>query len=321
MGYNRENFIRIRREFEEKVRNDRESAEKRKEELYGKIAELREIDSALASLSAEMVAAVLRGGNVRENAEKIRDQALSLKAARDALLVQNGYPADYTDIKHECEKCGDTGFVGVKVCSCMKRRLIMAEYESSGIGRLMETQSFDTFDLSYYKGSVDMERVFGACRDYAVKFDPKSSPNLLFIGRTGLGKTHLSTSIAKAVIDKAYDVKYETAQNIFSDFEYDRFNRSYSEEPGARTGKYFQCELLIIDDLGAEMTNSFTVSCLYNLINTRVNSGLPMIINTNLDADELNKRYSDRVTSRLLGGFTIMRFTGTDIRQQKLMKR
>ena len=319
MSYNRENFIRIRREFENKVREDREAAEKRRAELYDKIPEISEIDAALASLSAEIVSALINR-SAAVSIDNLKDQALKLREARDALLIQNGYPADYTDIRYECDKCQDTGFVGIKVCSCMKRRLILAEYESSGIGKLMETQSFDTFDLSYYHGAENMNLVFKACREYADLFDPKKSPNMLFIGKTGLGKTHLSTSIARVVIDKSYDVRYETAQNLFSDFEYERFNRSPADEAGGRTSKYYECELLIIDDLGTEMTNSFTVSCLYNLINTRVNSGLPMIINTNLDKDELNRRYSDRITSRLFGGFRIMMFTGTDIRQQKLMK-
>lgn len=321
MSYNRENFIRVRREFEKKAAQDREDADRRRAEIHEKFPEVKSIDDELLRLQSDIVGAVIRGGNVSGTAEKLREQAASLRAARAGILKSGGYPEDYTQIRYECAKCRDTGFDGIKVCSCMKKRLILAEYESSGIGRLMETQSFDTFDLSYYRVSDNMAVVLKACREYAENFDTKTSPNLLFIGKTGLGKTHLSTSIARVVIDRSYDVRYETAQNLFSDFEYERFGRQPADEIGKKTDSYFDCELLIIDDLGTEMTNSFTVSCLYNLINTRVNCGRPMIINTNLEADELNRRYSDRITSRLLGGFSIMRFTGTDIRQQKLLKK
>ena len=122
------------------------------------------------------------------------------------------------------------------------------------------------------------------------------------------------------MIDRGFDAVCETAQNVFSDFEFERFNRPYGSgdsEP-LRTGKYFDCDLLIIDDLGTEMTNQFTVSCLYNLINTRLNHGRPMIINTNLSRDELRKRYADRITSRLFGEFCPLRFIGKDVRELKL---
>ncbi|MBQ2766264.1 MAG: ATP-binding protein, partial [Clostridia bacterium] len=149
-------------------------------------------------------------------------------------------------------------------------------------------------------------------------FDGVNGENVFFCGTTGLGKTHLSTAIAKTLIERGFDVVYDTAQNILSDFEYERFGRSYGDDSESRTDKYFDCDLLIIDDLGTEMTNQFTVSCLYNIINTRINHSKSMLISTNLTQNEIRERYSDRITSRLFGDFMVMRFVGKDIRLQKL---
>ena len=210
------------------------------------------------------------------------------------------------------------------MCRCMREKLIAAGYESSGIGSLIKTKTFDNFDLSYQKHDPQAYEVLAAnyeiCKSYAEGFECPGGKNLLLMGNTGLGKTHLSTAIAGRVIGRGFDAVCETAQNVFSDFEFERFNRPYgsADSEPVRTGKYFECDLLIIDDLGTEMTNQFTVSCLYNLINTRLNHGRPMIINTNLSRDELRKRYADRITSRLFGEFCPLRFIGKDVRELKL---
>ncbi|NLZ37861.1 MAG: ATP-binding protein [Clostridiales bacterium] len=324
MGYNKENFIRIRREFEQKHLKAKQSASERLEELHSKIPELRDIDAALSETSSKIVRAIVGGGDIEFELEKLRLENKQLQNSRAACLRYHGFSPDYTSVKYECAECDDTGFVGTKVCGCMKRELILAEYESSGIGQLMKSQSFDTFSLEYYREDrriyENMQNILTVCREYAEKFGTDTGENLLFIGPTGLGKTHLSTSIARRVIDRAFNVVYDTAQNIFADFEYDRFSRSSNETPGERVSKYFDSELLILDDLGTELTNQFTISCLYNLVNTRINTGRAMIINTNLDQSELNKRYSDRITSRLFGEFRPLMFRGRDVRQQKLMK-
>ena len=234
------------------------------------------------------------------------------------------------DIGHNsrfCNKhrrlCRDTGYIDGKMCSCMRRDLIMAGYESSGIGKLIAKQNFENFDLSYYRSTEreQMERVFAAVKNYAETFREAGGRNMLFIGMTGLGKTHLSSACAKAVIDRGFDVVYESAQNIFSDFEYERFNRGYNTDAqNEKTARYFETDLLIIDDLGTEVVNQFTTACLYNIVNTRMCSGKGMIINTNLKKEELVAKYQDRITSRLFGEFEICLFMGKDIRSQKLRR-
>ncbi len=324
MGFNKENYRRIKRDYDGKNLRAKEDAERRREELHGKIPELKDIDDTLGLTGLKILEA-----SSKYSGQKLEKAILKLKKQNDELLRDriecleyHGYPADYSDVRYECSDCQDTGFVGIKMCKCMKEKLILAGYESSGIGSLINQKTFENFDPSYQKNDPralkNNTAVYEFCKKYAEAFSENGSPNLLFIGATGLGKTHLSTAIAGRVISRGFDAVCETAQNFFSDFEYERFNRpygSFDQNEESKTDKYFNCDLLIIDDLGTELTNQFTVSCLYNIINTRLNRGRSMIINTNLTRDELNKRYADRITSRLFGEFSPMMFLGKDMRE------
>ena len=316
MAFSRENYARIRAEMENRRRSAAEESERRKFLLHTEIPRLGEIDRAVASVGVRVMQAALAGGDVDSAVAQMRAENAALRAERAALLRAHGYPEDYTDIRFRCEKCGDTGFVGTAMCSCMRQELILAGFESSGIGTLARTQSFENFSLAYYRGDarVQAEANVSALRDFAQHFGERKSGNWLLIGPTGLGKTHLSTSVARVVIESGYDVVYDTAQGMFSAFESARFGRG-SDGDGER---YLDCELLIVDDLGTELTNNFTVSCLYNVINTRLNARRSTIINTNLSSGELRTRYADRITSRLFGEFRPLIFSGTDIRAQKL---
>lgn len=327
MGYNKDNYRRLKREFGEKAQAAERAAESRRAELHAKIPELAGLDGALSGLGLRLfgLAASISGEALEKEIARLGLENEQLSSDRAALLRQNGYPADYDRIKYECEKCLDTGFTGTKLCSCLKRALVLAGYESSGVGSLIRTQSFDTFDIEWQrrdqKAYDTLRRNLEFCRSYADGFSPTTSGNLLLLGGTGLGKTHMSTAVAKAVIERGFDVVYDTAQNIFADFEYERFGRSYGGESDGepqRTLKYFECDLLILDDLGTELSNQFTVSCLYNIVNTRINRAQPTVINTNLGRDELRRRYADRITSRLFGEFTVLLFTGADVRASKL---
>lgn len=325
MGYNKENYARIRKEYADKNLRAKEAAQRRADELHAKYPELLKIDRVLAETGLKIFHESMKGREgLEKRIEKLRESNEELCAARGIYLESIGYPKDYTSVKYECEICKDTGFVGTKICQCMRRDLILAGYESSGIGKLMQTQSFDSFDLNYYGRSSaerkNMGLILEACREYAKNFSESSGESLFFCGTTGLGKTHLSTAIAKAVIDRGFDVVYDTAQNILSDFEYERFGRGYGDNSQSHTDKYFDCDLLIIDDLGVEVSNQFTVSCLYNIINTRINNSKSMIISTNLVQNEIRARYNDRITSRLFGDFMVLKFVGKDIRMQKVIK-
>ena len=232
-------------------------------------------------------------------------------------MVALGYPEDYTEVKYSCPHCSDTGFVDVKMCVCFREALLKENVKSSGIGSLIEKQSFDNFSLAHYSYDEDlyqrMKKNLEAARDFADNFGTLSK-NLLLIGPTGTGKTHLSTAIAKTVIEKGYEVIYDSTQNVISAFEADRFKSGYGPyEPKGE--KYLDCDLLILDDLGTEMVNQFTVSCLYNLLNTRLNKSLSTVISTNLSPAELSNKYEDRIYSRIIGSDSrILLFGGKDRR-------
>ena len=318
MGYNRDDLIRIKAEYREKYQRARRNADMRADEVYLRIPRIKEIDVALSRTALEIMSAVTNGKESAEEAlARVRARNEVLMEERGALLKSAGYPEDYTDVHYDCERCGDTGYIDGKMCDCMKRELVMAGYQSSGLGRLIATQSFENFSLDYYKTGganyKNMELYFTSLRSFAQGFTADTYKNFLLVGGTGLGKTHLSTSVAKAVIERGFDVLYVSAIDMFADFEQKQFGNGEDN-----TRRYFDCDLLIIDDLGTELTNQFTVSCLYNVINSRINSARSTFINTNLSKKEIETKYAERITIRLFGEYYPLVFTGFDIRKQKI---
>ncbi len=321
MAYKMDSFKLVSERFEERRRRAEQDAEMRRLEVQEKHPEIRAIDEALASTGMRIFRTACAGGeNVRERVGEIRRENEQLLEERRALLKTLGYAEDYTDIRYACRTCGDTGFVECRMCECMRRELVIEGFRSSGLGRLIDRQSFDNFSLDYYRASKEdyerMETNLEAAREFAESTPPRYA-NLLLFGGTGLGKTHLSTAIARRVIERGYEVRYETVQNIIDDFAHDQF-RSDGKSFEDRGRVYLEAELLIIDDLGTEMTNSFTVSALYRLINTRINNGLSTVINTNLEQKEIRTRYTDRVASRIFGEYRPIFFKGKDVRFQQL---
>lgn len=296
------------------------AAENRELEIHAAIPETLEIDRELYRTALNVLNIAASGADIEKKMEDLRVRTAELQERRAKLLIGAGYPADYTEAKYECPKCFDTGFIGTAVCDCLKRELALAAIESSGIGELAKTQSFENFDLSYYHGDdrKRMQNNFEILRDFAENFDPASPRNFLLLGATGLGKTHLSTSVAKTVIERGYKVVYDTIDGILSDFDAEKFKGTLSADDIEKC--YFESDLLIVDDLGCEVSNRFSVSCVYNLINTRINRNKSTIINTNLSYDELRDCYADRITSRILGEFQPLLFTGRDVRRQKIEK-
>ena len=321
---NQENYRQIREEYESKPQKARDAANKRRDELHAKFPDIARIDQILSETGLKIFGESMKGREgLEERINKLKAENDELRAVRAQILEANGYPADYSSVKYECEKCQDTGFIGTKMCDCMRQKLILAGYESSGIGKLIRTQSFESFDLEKCRQTPEqynsMRLVLTESQRFAYEFKPGCGKNLLFMGTTGLGKTHLSTSIAKVVIERGYDVFYDTFQNIMRELEKDRFGRV--DDAGEYVSRLFSSDLLIIDDLGTEMTNQFTIAALYNLINTRLNSSKSMIINTNLRGEDILPRYGDRIASRIFGEFSGYLFVGKDLRVQEALKR
>ncbi len=302
----------IKQEYSERRRRAQGIAEERREEVAEKLPELRKLEIETVRLTRMLVGA-------KENAGDILDRIEQLIVKQNELLVGAGYPENYLLPPYECSLCNDSGYVGTEPCSCFLRRLRLKMLEQSGLGKLAESQSFENYSVEYYPPEVRSNAMFvlDTLRDFSESFGGDSSENFLLIGPTGLGKTHLSTAVAKTVIDLGYDVVYTTVIRMFEDFERKRFGGNVNEFSHL-TDRYFDATLLIIDDLGTEMSTQFTLSAFYDLINTRLNEGKCTIINTNLNVEALRTRYDDRITSRILGNFNPLVFRGNDVRALKL---
>lgn len=323
MGYSKEAYRQIRELYRTKALAAEEVAERRTAEVHAKSPELETVDRELGKTAAEIALATLgTGASWQEKLAAVREKNLALQAKRRDLLTALGYPVDYTDPPYACEKCRDTGYVGIRMCDCMRKELVFASFASSGLGDLIHKQTFENFDLGYYMDNATnytrMKQNLERVRAYAEAFP--DGGNLLFCGQTGLGKTHLSTALARRVMERGYDVSYTSAINLFGAFEAARFGNRMTDG-GEEPARFGECDLLIIDDLGTEVTNQFTVSCLYMVLNSRLNAGKSIVVSTNLTPKEIKERYVDRVASRLLGEFQPVQFSGIDIRQQKLMKK
>lgn len=324
MGYNKENYARIREAYKTKYLKAFAEADRRTAELHAKSPEIAEIDRRLSACGAEIaLAAIGAGAAYKERLAEIEQCNKDLQAKRAVLLAALGYPSDYSLPPYECPRCKDTGFLeDAKMCDCMRRELILAGYESSGLGKLMERQTFENFDLSFYGTQGEerrrMQENFDTIKAYAEQFD-LGAENLILIGGTGLGKTHLSTALARRVIDRGFDVYYTGSIEMFQEFEQARFSAG-SEKQSANEGlsRYVDCDLLILDDLGTEYVNQVTSACLYMVLNNRINLHRPTVISTNLTGKEILGKYAERITSRLFGEFRPLSFVGTDVRRQKL---
>ena len=289
------------------------TADSRNEEVRARSEEIAKIDRELTGTGLLLFKTACAGGDI----EPIKTRNQELVAKRRKLLVSLGLPEDYTDVQYTCKRCSDSGIDGARVCSCLKEVLVKMNVESSGMGKLIDKQSFDNFELEWYRTSEDdykrMAHNVKVAREFADSFG-KGCRNLLLIGSTGTGKTHISTAIAREVISRGFDVLYDSAQNIVSAFEDDRFRSGYGQHE-SQSEKYLECDLLILDDLGTEFVNQFTVSCIYNLINTRQNRGLSTIISTNLSSEELQSKYEGRIYSRIVGcDYKVLFFKGRDHR-------
>lgn len=322
MAYSAE-VVKRARERLAQAREDRESENRQHlAEAYARVPRIREIDMQLRRTMAQAAqAAFLQGSDGRELLEQAREENLSLQREREE-LVRQYFEEGYLDDSPICRLCGGTGYVGSTMCECLTE--LCRQEQKKEISILAGKESFSQFRLDYYPDRIDpmygasprtiMERNFQTCRKYAMYFG-QNAGNLLFVGGTGLGKTFLSACIARTVADRGFSVAYETAAHLFGNLEQARFNPT--EESRREAGKYTSCDLLILDDLGTEMPGQFVTAALYSLLNDRILAGKPMVISTNLNVEEMNRRYSPQIASRLHGGFTRLTFVGEDIRVLK----
>lgn len=299
----------------------------RRAEVCRRAPEVAAIDRRLRHTMAEIIAAALRGGDDPGSAiGAVRARNLELQARRAALLVEAGYPADILDDKPMCPKCGDTGWRGAEMCDCLRALCTQEQIRELSSMLDLGDQSFDTFRLDWYSDRVwpgegrspreNMEFIYEVCLNYAQKFGKFYFKNLFLSGPPGLGKTFLSACIARTVSEKGFSVVYDTAANVFARFETQKFSKDTDDtrEAADETRRYLNCDLLILDDLSSEFTTPFVQSALYRIINGRLVAGRQTVISSNLSMEELRRKYSPQVTSRIEGEYRVLPFFGEDIR-------
>lgn len=316
-------------QYEADLEKKKQERQQKKEQIYTALPRTREIDRALRSTMGQIVAAAFkRGSDPTVALERVKAENLSLQRERAELLVGNGYPYDALEDKAFCPLCNDSGYAKDGPCRCLLS--YYTREQNKELSKLLDlgSQSFDTFDFKWYSDTYwpkeqsspreNMEIVYELCANYAHNFSRKST-NLLMTGAPGLGKTFLSACIAREVTEQGYSVVYDTASHIFSQFERGKFGREsqFDEDAELDINRCLSCDLLIMDDLGSEMTTAFVISALYQIINTRMMTGKKTILNTNLPLADLGKRYGAAILSRIEGEYQILTFFGEDIRKQR----
>lgn len=307
---------------------NRAMEQQRKEEIYQMIPRIAEIDHLIALTSIEAVRSRLKSGTDTTVSTKEHNQAYITEKVD--LLKTHGYPEDYLKPIYTCPLCKDTGRIGSEYCSCFKQTAISLLYRQSTLDRILEVENFEFFDLSYYPTEQDgthpltsqenMRNILNKVKSFTELFD-KNGGNLLFYGETGLGKTFLSNCIAKALLDTQHTVLYQSAIHLFEDICGDVIMKK-GQNPGSQETYHYlySCDLLIIDDLGTEFTNSFVSSELYDILNTRMRERKSTLISTNLNLQELTDRYSTRITTRIFAEYQVCNFYGSNIRLAKRRK-
>ena len=332
MAYERTLYLLVENEYEEIRRHNQEDLAARRAAVYQAVPEIETIDQEIQSAGLSIISlAVSAPADIQQRLSALREHQKALQTRRQSLLIENGFAADELSMRYMCERCQDTGTVVDKPCECYRRRLVMKAFEKSNLSQQLRNQSFKTFDLSLYSQETDpqygispytaMQNILSVCSEFINDFD-RTEKNLLFWGESGLGKTFLSTCIAKELIKKGYSVIYETTYQIVSLLEDYKFKRS-DDLSGlkAQTERLYDSDLLILDDLGAEFSTSYTNAALFDILNSRLISNKKTIINTNLGMKDLAERYSERVISRIFGSYQTLQFIGEDLRLKTSVNR
>ena len=327
MAYDPNVLHRATQRLTERRRLRETESERRRAEIRAALPQVAKLEGELSGTMAGVIAAALRHGSDPAPAiEQLKQKNLELQRRRAQLLTDAGYPADALDDRPCCPRCGDSGWVGTQMCTCLRQ--LCTEEQIKELSKLLDLgeQSFERFSLDYYSplppeggGKSPRERmksIFQICRLYANMFPEFRYENLFLTGAPGLGKTFLSACIARTVSERGYSVVYDTAVNIFTRFEERKFarDRQGAEDARDETRRYLHCDLLILDDLGSEMTTPFIQSALYTLINTRLTAQRRTVISSNLSMAEVYRRYSPQIASRLEGEYQVLFFQGEDIR-------
>ncbi len=318
MGYSREAYEYALTQVARRQEAARREAEARQIKLENEMPEWKTLEERLSQVGLAAVKAATSLADT-DRLTVLRAEYEDLSQKRKALLAAKGIKEEDLLPRYTCPVCHDGGYHEGKLCDCARKLARQYEFERMSKQMPLAASTFDKFDLSYYDGKDKdaMAQTLDYCKQYAADFS-LDAPSLLMHGKTGLGKTHLSLAIVNEALNKGYGAVYAPAQTLLDKIERERFRRG--EEESDTLGLLTECDLLVIDDLGAEFRTAFTEAAIGNLLNNRVLAGKPTIISTNLTAAELNDAYGERVMSRILGYYQRLAFVGADVRQQKRMR-
>lgn len=325
MKLNNSQYDAIMRMYDAKQSHARAVQNSRCEEINAHLPEYDALRKESAKVSAEAARAAVMGDMTKR--ARLADKLASINEEKQLLLAAAGYPEDYLDLHYECPACKDTGFIDGKKCSCFKQAAIDLLYNQSNIKKILLLENFSNFNYDWYSedyvdpvsGISALENIINVTKDVnAFISDFPSRQNLLFYGDTGVGKTFLTHCIASELLGRGHSVLYLSAIDLFDLFSKYTFDNNSEADYRDAFSQILDCELLIIDDLGTELTNSFTNSRLFYCINERILAGLSTIISTNLSLEELMNTYSERIFSRLTMSYGIYKIFGDDIRMKKL---
>lgn len=317
----------ILREYDSRQLKNKHELDMRITKVYGEIKELKEIDDKIVANSIANTKKLLMGDETV--LEKLKEENLDLSMRKIELLCEHGYSPDYLSLHYTCPDCKDTGFIGNEKCHCFKQAIVDLVYSQSNVKHSIATENFNTFTFDYYsKTYVDettqltpydnAKKVVASCQSFIQDFDRKYE-NILLYGNTGVGKTFLANCIAKELLDSAHTVIYLTAFQLFDILEKNKFGKNEDNYEAKNQFEYIlDCNLLIIDDLGTELNNSFISSQLYLCINERHLRQKSTIISTNLSLNDLKENYSERIFSRITSNYIPLKIVGEDIRLKKV---
>lgn len=316
MALTKAQYDTIKRSYEEKQTHNMRLLMQRRAQIYTQLPEYQHLDASVGAISVAHARLLLEGNEA--SLEDLKHQLAQNALRRKALLTQAGYPEDYLELSYDCPDCQDTGYIDGAKCHCFRQQEITLLYEQSGIQEMISRENFDTLSTSYYEGE-DLQRFENAAlisHKFVDNFK-KSYQNLLFYGTVGTGKSFLSGCIARELLSQGLSVIYFSSGGLFENLA------RYSFDVKAKEALYNFCkdiynsDLVIIDDLGTEVTNSFVTSQLFSLLNERHLRQKATIISTNLNLEELRDRYSDRIFSRITSNYSLCKLTGPDIRMYK----
>ena len=327
MALKNDQYNQILRDYDSRRLANKHDLDHRIANAYSLIPELKELEEEMISLSAESGRLALRGDN--SALSNLKDKIAELNKRKAELLMREGLPADYLQMHYQCNKCQDTGYIKNEKCNCFKQAIADLMYSDSNIKAILKNENFSKFSFRYYSDDfiddslglsplTNMQKVVVGCKNFVKHFD-KNRDNLLLLGNTGVGKTFLANCMAKELLDRGYTVIYLTAFRLFDILEKHKFSKD--EDSSYFASNQFdyilECDLLIIDDLGTELNNSFTNSQLYLIINERLLRQRSTIISTNLSLPNINTIYGERIFSRIVSSYNVQRIIGEDIRLLK----